>query len=337
LEDGKKRLQDRGRKLLAGRAAPKVVHFEVTWPRVDAGGAAKLERWLQAHPQAGIVIVDVFQRVRPPHVRHADAYAEDYATLSRLKAIADAFHVAIVVMHHTRKSAAEDVFDELLGSAGIGGTADTLLVSARKRGQRDAELHVTAREVERETTYAVRFDEATCAWQLLGDAREYALSQQRRKIVDAIRALAKSGAKATPKEIAERMGEPQRYNTIKNTILDMAADGQLITDGDGGYNVSDSLGSLDSLEPVQAASLAELGETTSDYRADSPVVSHSLNGHQAPSGVEATQTTETTQTTAPVAESSFQRRLRELAAEGVTGAEAVRQVLRERGTLPSAS
>jgi hypothetical protein len=320
LEDGKRRLQSRGRTLLGNAPVPAGLHLETAWPRLDAGGMGRLERWLKAHEgHARVVIIDVFQRIRPPHARYADAYAEDYATLGALKALADAYHVAVVILHHTRKASAADIFDELLGSAGIGGAADTLLVLARERGQRDAQLHITGREIEEETTYAIRFDRDTCAWQMLGDAAEHALSQQRRKIFEAVQ----ERGKASPKEIAERIGDPGRYNTIKNVVLDMARDHQLVSNNDGTYSCGSlsSLGSLKGSQPApvqgglqttseQRGSLGSLNAQNgkpdysdySDYSNATRVVSDSLSAGQATSGLGSYETTQTTQTTANDAE-----------------------------------
>ncbi|HEV2461109.1 MAG TPA: AAA family ATPase [Ktedonobacterales bacterium] len=326
LEDGKRRLQERGRKLLAGSAAPDGLYIETLWPRLDKGGLLRLDRWLGEHPDARLVIIDVFQRVRPPLPKYGDGYAEDYHVLSGLKTLADTHHAAILVVHHTRKAAADDIFEELLGSAGIGGAADTVLLLARKRGEQDAELHITGREIERETTYAVRFDPETCAWQFLGEAQEVALSQKRQRILEAVASFGgKRGSDgATPKNVARRMDD--NYNTIKNMMLKMAQAGQLLAFGDGTYDVSAecrSLRSLRSLDPTEAASDAESGRSLSDYAPEGDrslrslngraadetiadyadygpldsVVSRSLTGTQAPSGAKAPQTTETTETT----------------------------------------
>jgi hypothetical protein len=154
------------------------------------------------------VIIDVYARIRPPRTKNADPYQEEYAVLGELRTLAERYHVLILVIHHTRKSRAEDVFDELLGSMGIAAAADTLLVLARSRGEAEATLHITGREIEHEGSYALRFDAVTGNWQMIGDAKEHTLSQQRRAILDvlpedAVQAL-------SPQEIAERLPETRR-------------------------------------------------------------------------------------------------------------------------------
>jgi hypothetical protein len=90
----------------------------------------------------------------------------------------------------------------------------------RARGQADATLHVTGRDVE-ERELALRFAPEAGTWALLGDAAEYALGDTRRELLEAIRT---HGA-LTPKQAAEvtTVG----YELAKKTIQRMAADGQL--------------------------------------------------------------------------------------------------------------
>src|SRR5260221_10704646 len=130
LEDGKRRLQSRARTLLGGDAVATGLTFATEWERftLAAGGLAHLDRWLREHPRARAVIVDVWAKVSPPRTRGGDAYAEDYLPMSPLKAIADGHSVALVVIHHTRKTGAENVFDEINGTTGLGGAADTPLI-----------------------------------------------------------------------------------------------------------------------------------------------------------------------------------------------------------------
>jgi len=239
LEDGKRRLQTRARLLLGNEPVPTGLTFATQWERftLKEGGLAHLERWLRAHPNARAVIVDVWAKVSPPRTRGGDAYAEDYQAMSALKAIADRFGVALVVIHHTRKAAAEDVFDEINGTTGLGGAADTLLVLQRPRNEERGALHVTGRDIEVEGKFDLRFDKATCVWspmtpEEVQQADEDALGETRRKILLAVRAL----GRGTPKVIALKMGEPDRYNTIKNVILLMEHARQLVSNHDGTYS-----------------------------------------------------------------------------------------------------
>lgn len=232
LEDGKSRLKTRAIKLLQGAEVPDGLTLAKKWDRLDQGGIMQIERWLQKHEQARLVVIDVFAKVRPPRGKFEDPYQADYAVMGALKALADRYHVAVLVIHHTRKAEASDVFDELLGSAGLGGACDTVMVLSRTRGEADAVLHITGREIEREGQHALCFNRETCQWEMQGDAAEFALSKERRAIIQAIRYL---HGIATPSQVTELLHK--NPNTIKVTMRNMATDGQLKALGDGTYRV----------------------------------------------------------------------------------------------------
>jgi len=69
LEDNARRLNDRAAKLMPytfpARSWPANLHLEPEWPRADAGGLAKIEEWLDSHPDARLVVVDVRAMFRP--------------------------------------------------------------------------------------------------------------------------------------------------------------------------------------------------------------------------------------------------------------------------------
>ena len=273
LEDGKQRLQKRGRKLLGSAPVPDGVTFELRWPPLERGGLRQLDRYLKQHPTTRLVVVDTLARVRLPRANHADTYHEDYNILASLKQVADAHHVLILLLHHTRKAAADDVYDELLGSVGISAACDTLLILARARGAADATLHITGRDIEGEGQYALRFDKATGAWQMLGDAKQHAPSEVRQEIRAAIE---REGHPLSPKETALAMGQGDRYNTIKNLMRAMAKAGELQVSGGGKYSLP---------EPSQTPASSPKQAATPEQRMDQHAVTglrslHSLDSHQ---------------------------------------------------------
>ncbi len=75
-----------------------------------------------------------------------------------LKRLSDTYHVSILAIHHLRKTASNDVLDEIIGSTGLTGAVDGAMILKRDRGQNEATLFVTGRDVEQEQQLALNFD-----------------------------------------------------------------------------------------------------------------------------------------------------------------------------------
>jgi hypothetical protein len=149
-----------------------------------------------------------------------------------MQRLASEHGVAILVVHHTRKLAAVDPVDEISGSTGLSGGADGILVLKRDRGRADAYLHVTGREIEEEAELALRWDADLASWALVGDADEYRLSNERQHI---LRALQKSEALMSPKEIAE--ATEKTVGSVKVLLGEMLKAGQVANPSYGKYGL----------------------------------------------------------------------------------------------------
>jgi hypothetical protein len=161
LEDSKRRLQGRLQKL--GAKPNRRMTVCVEWPRINEGGIDAICTWLDQHPDARLIVIDTLAKVRPRGISTKDAYQADTDALAELHQIANERAVAIVVVHHTRKATADDWLDSISGTTGITGTADSLLVLKRERGQADAFLFGTARDLP-DLELPLKFDEETCRW-----------------------------------------------------------------------------------------------------------------------------------------------------------------------------
>src|SRR6266567_3107932 len=170
LEDNERRLQSRARQLLASMAeVPDGIEFELRWPRLDQGGLRYLEEYLQSHPQVRLVVIDTWAKVSPcSKGRQRSQYEEDYEALTPLKHLADDYRVSILAVHHLRKLVADDVLDEISGSIGVTGAEDGAPILKRERGQSEAMLYVTGRDIEQDQQLALVFDRTTATWTLAG-------------------------------------------------------------------------------------------------------------------------------------------------------------------------
>ncbi|MFI1384256.1 AAA family ATPase [Embleya sp. NPDC020886] len=230
LEDTARRLQSRMGKLLAGRRAPHGLTLATSCPPLPQGGSEAIAHWLERHPDARMVVIDVFAKMRGNSAPGASAYDADYAAVGRAKALADHYGVAVVLVHHVRKAGSDDFLAEVSGTNGLAGAADATLVLKRARGQADSILHVTGRDVD-EAEYALSFKPETGAWQLLdGPASDHTMGDTRAVILRHVRA----NPGARPKDIAAALPDVDP-DTVRRTCARMADAGQLTKDPGGRY------------------------------------------------------------------------------------------------------
>jgi hypothetical protein len=229
LEDSPRRLKERLGVVLDGERPPEGLHFHTDWPRMGDGGAERVSEWLDAHPETRLVVIDVFTRIRAPEVRRADLYRADYDAAAGLQGLAISRGVAIVAIYHTRKAEAADFVEMVQGTFGLAAGADTILVARRGRGEADATLYATGRDIS-EQELALRFSPEARTWVVLGDAAEYSLGETRRLVVDALR----THGRLTPKKLSE-VAEVS-YENARQVMRRMANDGQLVGDG-GEYSL----------------------------------------------------------------------------------------------------
>lgn len=233
LEDTPRRLKARIGKLLGEDRPPSGLDIATEWPVMPAGGDLAIAAWLDAHPAARLVVVDVFAKVRGAVPAGMSAYDADYAAVGRIKRVADAYGVAVVLVHHVRKAASDDFLQEVSGTNGIAGAADATLVLKRPRGQAEGVLHITGRDVE-ETEIALTRDNDTGHWHALdGPADEHALNATRGLVLGYVREAGPVG----PKAIADALG--LAHESIKKTCQRMAQTGQLHPYAGGRYTAPD--------------------------------------------------------------------------------------------------
>lgn len=109
------------------------------------------------------MVIDTLQKVRPAE-SNTSAYAGDYQDMSALKTLADSHNIALLLVHHLRKQGAVDPFQQISGSNGLMGAADTILLLQRQRMSNTTKLVVTGRDMDSRTLH---LQSEGCVWQLL--------------------------------------------------------------------------------------------------------------------------------------------------------------------------
>ena len=149
LEDTQRRIKDRLYNLTD--SAPDNLYFAVTSGLIGGGLEEQITDFLTEHPATKLVIIDTLQKVRDSKgsAGKAGMYGNDYDDISSIKRIADGFNIAILLVHHLRKlQDSDDPFNDVSGSTGIIGAADTNFILRRKRSENAATLLVSGRDVE---------------------------------------------------------------------------------------------------------------------------------------------------------------------------------------------
>jgi hypothetical protein len=215
-------LKKRLAKLLGDAPAPERLTINTSWPRMDEGGKEEIMRWIDEADNPKLVIVDTLAKVKKRAKKGGDRYADDYLDLGEFKELADDNEVPLLLIHHDRKAQGSDILDDVSGTIGITGSVDTILLLKRERGQHDANLHITGRDID-ESELAMGWDAGACRWSLIGAAEYERLSDQRKKILGAL-----EGGPKTIKQVAEATGMGE--SNTKQLLHQMKKDGQVVSD-----------------------------------------------------------------------------------------------------------
>lgn len=166
LEDSARRLQYRLGKM--GITPNENLNFQTQTITLAGGLVNALEGWIQAHADARLIIIDTMQKIRGPAPARANAYGIDYEFIAPLKALADKYHIAVVLVHHLNKLRdVDDPFDRISGSTGLMGAADTTILIARNRGEDTAKVTYAGRDVWGED-FEMTFE--NCRWKVCDPA-----------------------------------------------------------------------------------------------------------------------------------------------------------------------
>lgn len=235
LEDGARRAKDRTVDALAGRALPRgLLAVTMSTPLMGQGLEEKLAEWIEGRQAAGIpprlIAIDTLQRVRPPTSGKRNVYEVDVEDMGKLQMLCTSYNVALLIVHHDKKGAEADFLARVSGSYGVAGSADTIMVLERARGQEYGKLHVTGRDCA-DATVGVRFD-GRHGWQVAPSALAGS-SPQRQAIYDC---LLHSATALWPKAVADALDLER--TSVTHTMRKMAEEG-VITRTEHGYVVSD--------------------------------------------------------------------------------------------------
>lgn len=245
LEDSERRLQERMRSLLKGEPAPPSFCWAISWPKLSAPGQMPtqetpdclllIKRWLDQTPDPRLVVIDTLARIKPKGTKGGNAYEEDTEAMAPLQALTMEAGIGLIALTHTRKPPTakvnSDFLDEVQGSTGITGIADTIL-GLKKTGEQEMSLFTRGRDVE-ERELLIRWDELTSDWELLGDAEQLRLSPLQKQCVRVLRA---AEGMMHYRAVAHELGrEGKSAEDSVGILLRRLADRDVIKHSEGGF------------------------------------------------------------------------------------------------------
>jgi len=165
LEDTPRRLQDR----IASQGWPEGADDCTFLFECDA---VTLERHLE-HEKPALVVIDTLSRYWSAVGYDQNDVTHMTAAMADLHRKAAQDGLAIIGVDHHNQAAGKgdlDAVQDVLGSTGKVAVADCVAGLYRKRGEKDATLAVTGRDVE-EREVGLRWDLHTCCWQLVPEGQ----------------------------------------------------------------------------------------------------------------------------------------------------------------------
>ena len=189
LEDDKKRLQERMARQF-GVGETDRLHFANEAGMIGKDLEKQLENFMREHPDTVLIIVDTLQKIQES-TGDTYSYSSDYEVIGKLKQFADSHNVCILIVHHTRKQPAGDVFDMISGTNGLLGAADgAILMKKEKRTDSTATLDFSSRDNPDQKLYLEK-NQVSLIWEL-----DHAEAELWKAPVDPI--LSKVAEKITP-------------------------------------------------------------------------------------------------------------------------------------------
>ncbi len=225
LEDTQRRLQGRF-KIISGTGSENLC-FYTDWDR-GSPGIAHLRKRLETKEfeHTKLVVIDTLARFLPQC--DMNDYSQIYPLVADIKSIADKHGCAIICLHHTRKSSADDFIDTVSGSNAFAGASDTILVLQRTRGEADGFLKAAGRDIdEKELALSLEKDKG---WAVMGEGIEYRMSKERR---DILMIMKESDGPLRANEISAMLAKD--YGGVRRMLSRMVKDFEIGRVGRGQY------------------------------------------------------------------------------------------------------
>ena len=162
LEDTLGRLQERLYQLVDAEEDPERLILQTESHGIGQGLEEQIVSFIHTYPDISLIVIDTLQKVRKGD-QNGSMYANDYRDIGALKELADKYGICILLVHHLRKQSSSDPYDQISGSTGIMGVADTTWLMHRQRMSKTATIRVIGRDMDEKMLH---IREENCVWAL---------------------------------------------------------------------------------------------------------------------------------------------------------------------------
>ena len=185
LEDDFQRLQQRFYRMFDVNDTENL-HLAIVSQDIKSGLAIQINEFMINHPNVSLIVIDTLQKIRG-NENDKYSYSNDYDVITILKEIADRHNICILVVHHTRKQEATDIFDTISGTNGLLGAADgSLIINKDKRADSRAKMAVSGRDIPYQEL-TIEFDREKCLWNFIDETD--AFEEPKDKLLEQIAVL----------------------------------------------------------------------------------------------------------------------------------------------------
>jgi len=160
-----------------------------------------LKNFHKQNPIIKTIIVDTVQGIRQPSKRGEKGYEETVGEWSALRKVAHDLGIALLAVHHTGKKTSDaerTPIERIMGSQGIAGTAETIMVLEQVVGSQSVTLHLTGKDVEQQE---IAYTWLSPGFAEEGDARYAALGSFQKSVLNYV----KGHPRCTQAGIAEEL------------------------------------------------------------------------------------------------------------------------------------
>lgn len=237
LDDrSERRMQTRLRDLLQGTEMNESIDFVFQSEKIGKGLVEQLAMDLEARPDTKLIVIDVYAKVKPEGGN--DIFKSDYDALEPLRTFAEQHHIAILLIHHSRKRKdADDWLNEINGSTGLSAAVDTIWKLDRKRGGYDMRLFTTGRDAE-DAVLNLDINDLGAAWVADAEVEENEdKGSVEPKLMNAL--LSFSPERPARNDLLATV-TGLKLSTVKVTMRRLLRQGKVVQPSRGGYHLPEN-------------------------------------------------------------------------------------------------